>query len=268
MLQSLAALAVCAAALVQGQSVGSFPHSYPGEPSSDFSPEWQNYLQVTHPLPNISFPLGRNWAGNIPVGRAGHPNDTLFFWVFEKENGSLTSNSSEDPWGIWLNGGPGLLSMLGLFFKNGPLHVADDYSLFSNNNSWDKLTDYIWIDQPVDVGFGTVDQNSFVPDEDQMAIDFARPHLIPFLKVFPGLKTRPLHLTGERYARTDIPYITKAYFGLTDPPVNLTKIAVGDGTIGSAIVFEILPTLTVIETYPQLIGYVPDVYNYFKTQYV
>ncbi|KAI0683233.1 Alpha/Beta hydrolase protein [Cytidiella melzeri] len=140
---------------------------------------------------------------------------------------------------------PGLSSMLGLFFENGPLHVADDYSLFSNNNSWDKLTDYIWIDQPVTALFG---------------------FLANLVKVFPGLKTHPLHLTGERYARTYIPYIMKAYFGLTDPPVNLTKIAIGDGTIGSAIVFEILPTLTVIETYPQLIGYVPDVYNYFKTQ--
>lgn len=36
--------------------------------------------------------------------RAGHPNDTLFFWAFEKENGSLTTDSDE-PWAIWLNGG-------------------------------------------------------------------------------------------------------------------------------------------------------------------
>ncbi|KAI0685251.1 Alpha/Beta hydrolase protein, partial [Cytidiella melzeri] len=152
----------------------------------------------------------------------------------------------EDPWGIWLNRGPGLSSMLGLFFENGPLHVADDYSLFSNNNSWDKLTDYIWIDQPVDVGFGTVDQNSFgtrlfVSTRGLIAFFGFLANLV---KVFPGLKTRPLHLTGERYARTYIPYITKAYFGLTDPPVNLTKIAIGDGTIGSAIVFEILPTVS------------------------
>jgi carboxypeptidase D len=59
-------------------------------------------------LPNISFSLPRNWAGNIPVNRANHPNDTLFFWAFESENGSLTSAAGErsnEPWGIWLNGG-------------------------------------------------------------------------------------------------------------------------------------------------------------------
>ena len=59
-------------------------------------------------MPNVTFPLGRNWAGNIPVNRPGHPNNTLFFWGFEKEEGSLTAAADErqgEPWGIWLNGG-------------------------------------------------------------------------------------------------------------------------------------------------------------------
>lgn len=65
-------------------------------------------FQVTAALPGVSFPISRNWAGNIPVDRAGHPNNTLFFWGFEKEDGSLTVNAGEradEPWGIWLNGG-------------------------------------------------------------------------------------------------------------------------------------------------------------------
>lgn len=61
--------------------------------------------QVTQSMPNLTFPVTRNWAGNILVDRPGHANDTLFFWAFEKENGSLTTNSSTEPWGIWLNGG-------------------------------------------------------------------------------------------------------------------------------------------------------------------
>lgn len=62
-------------------------------------------FQITEPLPNVTFATGRNWAGNIPVDRPGHPNDTLFFWAIEKENGSLTATESTEPWGIWLNGG-------------------------------------------------------------------------------------------------------------------------------------------------------------------
>ncbi|TCD69154.1 hypothetical protein EIP91_008631 [Steccherinum ochraceum] len=255
--------------LVNAQNLSSsFPHDYPGKPSGDLSPAWQTYFQVTSPLPNISFDLGRNWAGNIPVGRANSPNDTLFFWAFEKDNGSLTAAAGElndEPWGIWLNGGPGSSSMLGMMFENGPVHVADDLSVFQNNFSWNKLADYIWVDQPVGTGFSTVDADGMVKDEDAMGQDFMG-FLANLVKVFPSLKTRPFFLTGESYSGTYIPYITKTYFGLTDPPVNLRKIAIGDGTLGSGFVFEELPTIQVIETYPQLIGYDPQVYDYFKGQ--
>lgn len=61
-------------------------------------------FQVTNSLPNVTWPLARNWAGNIPVQRQGHPNDTLFFWAFESSNGSFTA-ANDKPWGIWLNGG-------------------------------------------------------------------------------------------------------------------------------------------------------------------
>ena len=65
-------------------------------------------FEVTDPLPNVTWTLPRNFAGNVGVNREGHPNNTLFFWAFEKENGSLTAAAgerSDEPWGIWLNGG-------------------------------------------------------------------------------------------------------------------------------------------------------------------
>ena len=75
-------------------------------PSTDITPV--SDFQVTEPLPNVTWSLPRNWAGNIPVDRPGHPNDTLFFWAWEKDPGSLTATEHENndkPWGIWLNGG-------------------------------------------------------------------------------------------------------------------------------------------------------------------
>ena len=68
-------------------------------------------FEVTQTLPNITGALPRNFAGNIPVNRPGHPNDTLFFWAFEKAgkpSGSLTAPASPnntEPWMIWLQGG-------------------------------------------------------------------------------------------------------------------------------------------------------------------
>lgn len=85
--------------------------------------------------------------------------------------------------------------------------------------------------------------------------------LANLVKVFPSLKTRPLYLTGESYAGTYIvsircvyslrklnctiqPYITKTYFGMENPPVNLKKIAIGDGSIGSQIEIISMPAVS------------------------
>lgn len=253
--------------IVNGQISSSWPQAYPGMPDLEYGPAWQNYFEVTEPLPNVTWDLGRSFAGNIPVNRQGHPNDTLFFWAFERENGSLTATAGESdkPWGIWLNGGPGASSLLGLLYENGPIHLNPDFSAYENNYSFSNLADYFWIDQPVGTGWSTADDTGFVYDEDQVGTDFMG-FLENLVKVFPSLATRPLYLTGESYAGTYIPYITKAYFGLSDPPVNLAKIVIGDGTVGSDAVFQYLPTTTVIQTYPQLIGYDPEVFQWFVEQ--
>ncbi|KAJ7574418.1 Alpha/Beta hydrolase protein [Mycena floridula] len=255
MLRSLTTLFFLALLASAQTPPSSFPHRYPAQPTGPLGVQWQSYYQVTAKLPNITFDLsGRHFAGNIPVERAGHPNDTLFFWAFEKENGSLTDAASTEPWGIWLNGGPGSSSLYGLFFENGPIHIEPDYTATKNNFSWHEIADYIWIDQPVGTGFSTADTDGYIADDDQMGEDFMG-FLANLVKVFPSLATRPLHLSGESYAGVWIPYIMKAYFAMTTPPVNIAKIAIGDGSIASGQVFELLPTLNIIETYPQLIGY-------------
>ncbi|GBE89633.1 alpha/beta-hydrolase [Sparassis crispa] len=243
----------------------SWPHDYPGIPDGDYSPEWQCYFEVAESLPNVTWQLPRSFAGNIGVQRAGHPNDTLFFWAFESEPGSLTATDSVQPWGIWLNGGPGASSLLGLLYENGPIHLNVDLGAYENPYAWNTLADYIWIDQPVGTGWATADAEGYAADEDQVASDFVG-FLENLVKVFPSLATRPLYLTGESYAGTYIPYITKALFSTPNPPVKLAKIAIGDGTIGSGATSELLPTTYVIETYPQLIGYDPEVFQWFQEQ--
>ncbi|KAK0488998.1 Alpha/Beta hydrolase protein [Armillaria novae-zelandiae] len=246
----------------------SYPHVYSNEPTTDLGPDWQKYFEVTEPLPNVTFDVSRSFAGNIGVQREGHPNNTLFFWAFEKEEGSLTADangSSTEPWGIWLNGGPGSSSMYGLLFGNGPINIGGDYSASKNNYTWANVADYVWIDQPVGVGFATADADGYVADEVQVGEDFMG-FLGNFVKVFPSLATRPLYITGESYAGVYIPYIMKTYFSMSNPPVNLAGVGIGNGAITSGQVFELLPALDTIQTYPQLIGYDPEVYKYFEEQ--
>ncbi|EIW53480.1 alpha/beta-hydrolase [Trametes versicolor FP-101664 SS1] len=269
--QSLCALALVS--LTSGQLVppNSFPHVWPGQPKGGFSPEWQNYFEVKNLSSEIPAGLPRSFAGNIPVNRAGHPNNTLFFWGFERQgaNGTLTAPAranNTEPWILWLQGGPGSSGMLGLSTENGPIHVLSNGSWVLNPFSWNTLADTIWIDQPVGTGFSTSDAKGYVPDEDQMAEDFLG-FLENLVKVFPSLATRPLYLAGESYAGTYIPYIVKHLFARPSNPVTLRKIAIGDGSLGSLATIRDLPVINIIETYPAIIGYDQDVFNYFKEQH-
>ncbi|KAI0366274.1 alpha/beta-hydrolase [Pilatotrama ljubarskyi] len=248
----------------------TFPHAWPNQPSEPFSPEWQSYFEVTKELPDIPGPLPRMFAGNIPVNRQDHPNDTLFFWGFEKQgaNGSLTAPADQnnaDPWIIWLQGGPGSSSMVGLTIENGPIRILANGTWMLNNYSWNNFADMIWVDQPVGTGFSTADSTGYIADEDQMGEDFLG-FLSNLVSVFPSLATRPLYLTGESYAGTFIPYIAKHIFQTENPPVKLRKLTIGDGWLGSEAGVLDVSVVNVIETYPALIGYDQDVFAYFQEQ--
>lgn len=55
---------------------------------------------------------------------------------------------------MWLNGGPGASSMLGLLNGDGPCYIhADSNSIYLNEWSWNEYSNMLYIDQPVQVGF-------------------------------------------------------------------------------------------------------------------
>lgn len=246
----------------------SSPHAYPGQPSGDYTPAWQSYFHVNNSQLKLSFEPPSSFAGNVRTARPGHDDDSLFFWAFEQSPGSLTSNTSTAPWLIWLNGGPGSSSMLGVLLENGPIHFddfSDDQTPHLNQASWHQLADIIYIDQPVGTGYATADSNGYAVDEEDIATDFVG-FLSNLVKVFPALATRPLIFTGESYSGRFIPYISRALLALNNPPVQLSRIAIGDGTLGSLILHHHAPMTTVIQTYPQLLDYNFTALQFYEQQ--
>lgn len=71
--------------------------------SADIGPQLQEQFLVGT-LPNVTWTIGRQYAGNLPVQRG--TNLTLFFWGVESKQGSLTApaGKSDAPWNIWLQG--------------------------------------------------------------------------------------------------------------------------------------------------------------------
>jgi carboxypeptidase C (cathepsin A) len=75
-----------------------------------------------------------------------------FFWFFESRTSPRTA-----PLTIWLSGGPGSSSMVGLFEETGPCETVQlssgSYSTQPRLWGWDRSSNLLFIDQPTRTGF-------------------------------------------------------------------------------------------------------------------
>ena len=79
--------------------------------------------------------------------------------------------------------------------ENGPFTLAyNSTEVKKSDYSWTKLSNVLWVEQPVSVGFST--GNSTATSQDEVSSDF-RDFLDSFMNVFPEMKNKKLWLTGE-----------------------------------------------------------------------
>ncbi|KAF2865051.1 Alpha/Beta hydrolase protein [Massariosphaeria phaeospora] len=97
-----------------------------------------------------------------------------FFWFFESRK-----DPENAPLSIWMNGGPGSSSMLGLLRENGPCFVhSDSNSTYLNEWSWNNEVNMLYLDQPVQVGLSydtltNVTVSSYTDSEGVEIADFS-----------------------------------------------------------------------------------------------
>ena len=95
------------------------------------------------------------------------------------------------------NGGPGCSSLSGLLTENGPfLYQAGTYAPTPNPYSWVNLTNMVWIEQPIGVGYTQGVPN--ITDEIQLSAQM-KGFWKQFVDTF-DMHNYQVYLTGESYA--------------------------------------------------------------------
>jgi cathepsin A (carboxypeptidase C) len=141
---------------------------------------------------------------------------------FESRN-----DPTNDPVVLWLNGGPGCSSLVGLFQELGPATIKPDQTIERNQYSWNNNASVIFIDQPVNTGYSYSKSNS--TDSTLAASDDMYALLTLFFHEFPEYAKQDFHIAGESYAGHYIPGIGHRMVTASDNTINLKSIMVGNG---------------------------------------
>jgi carboxypeptidase D len=126
------------------------------------------------------------------------------------------------------NGGPGCSSLSGLLTENGPFTwEAGTLAPVQNPYTWVNLTNMMWVEQPIGVGFtqGTPDITNEVELGEQFVGFYKQ-----FVETF-GVQGWDLYLTGESYGGYYVPYIADAFITADDPDMPLKGININDPII-------------------------------------
>jgi carboxypeptidase C (cathepsin A) len=92
------------------------------------------YKQVPSGICELD-PQVKSFSGYADVATDQH----MFWWFFEARN----IDPSTAPLTIWLTGGPGGSSMLGLFQENGPCSVNSTGNVVNNPYSWSNASNMV-----------------------------------------------------------------------------------------------------------------------------
>ncbi|KAL6843400.1 hypothetical protein ACP4OV_026722 [Aristida adscensionis] len=180
-------------------------------------------------------PVGfAQYAGYVAVDAAG--NRSLFYYFAEAE-----ADPAAKPLVLWLNGGPGCSSVgVGAFSENGPFRPSGN-GLVTNEYSWNKEANMLYLESPAGVGFSYSSDPSFYAGVgDSMTARDNLKFLQGWFAKFPQYKGRDLYITGESYAGHYVPQLAQRMveFNKKEKLFNLKGIALGNPVLEFATDFN------------------------------
>jgi len=182
------------------------------------------------------------WAGELPSkqysGYLPVTDGFLHYWFIESQN-----NPSTDPVLLWLNGGPGSSSLIGLLTENGQLQTNDNSlndeitpgvpNLIYNPWNWSLNHSIIYLESPKGVGFSYCTKYP-CNNNDQSQAEDVYTFLTEFFAAFSEYAANDFYITGESYAGIYIPLIMQQ-IDEGNSSINLKGAAIGDGCWGNDV---------------------------------
>ncbi|CAI2358246.1 unnamed protein product [Caenorhabditis sp. 36 PRJEB53466] len=178
-------------------------------------------------LPGLSSSLQFKQYSGFLDGLSGHK---LHYWLVESQN-----DPTNDPLLLWLNGGPGSSSLMGLFEENGPFRISKDGKTLSENPySWNKFANVLYLESPIGVGFSYASNNIDTPYNDDITAQENYAALKSFFNAYPQYTTIDFYTTGESYAGVYLPTLSALLVqGIKSGDININYkgLSIGNGVI-------------------------------------
>jgi carboxypeptidase C (cathepsin A) len=97
----------------------------------DLTVRWKEVPEGTCELT----PGVKSYSGYVDIAEHQHN----FFWFFEARD----VDPKEAPLTVWINGGPGSSSMIGLFQELGPCRIDKNGKVLNNPHAWNKVSNMV-----------------------------------------------------------------------------------------------------------------------------
>eukprot|EP00163_Fabomonas_tropica_P009241 TRINITY_DN19032_c0_g1_i1.p1 TRINITY_DN19032_c0_g1~~TRINITY_DN19032_c0_g1_i1.p1 ORF type:complete len:455 (-),score=136.70 TRINITY_DN19032_c0_g1_i1:309-1673(-) len=169
---------------------------------------------------------GKAYAGYVNVNEDNKAH--MFYWLFKNSKGK-----KDAPTIMWLQGGPGCSSLIGLLYENGPFKLHSGNKVRANPHSWNRDYNVLYVDNPVGSGFSYVDDpKDYIVNESTMADEL----YLVVSRVFeqhPDVANK-FYIMGESYAGKYIPAVAHRISqanknGEQKPKIKLIGLGIGNG---------------------------------------
>ncbi|KAF8450906.1 Alpha/Beta hydrolase protein [Boletus edulis BED1] len=201
----------------------------------------QSFTTLSHPrFPNHGVRIKNVYTGYLDVDQGAKH---LFFYFFESRR-----DPAQDDVMMWINGGPGCSSSVGLLFELGPCRI--DITGTSTNGttlnpySWNNEANIFFLDQPVGVGYSYADFGETVETTEDAARN-AHAFVTIFFETFNQFSGRRFHLSGESYAGRYLPVFASEIYDQNviakaegRDVINLQSVLIGNGITDVSTLYD------------------------------